>query len=258
MTAMLTLNDVSVHFGGVRAVDEVSVVIERGKTYGLVGPNGSGKSTLLGAISCLTPITRGELAFNGAEYSKARADQVARMGLGRTFQTVRIIPSLTVLENVMLGGDVNAFGLGISRPWFRPVWTKRTESMLQDKAREALAGVGLAGLEDRRPETLSYGNQRRVEIARALVSDPQLLLLDEPTAGMTSEERAGIAEEIKRLRGAGLTQVLVDHDVDMVVAVADHMFVMNNGKLIASGVPAEIVRVPEVQEAYLGKRNVRA
>jgi len=258
VTAILTLNDVSVHFGGVRAVDEVSMVIERGKTYGLVGPNGSGKSTLLGAISCLTPITRGVLTFDGTEYSKAGADEVARMGLGRTFQTVRTIPSMTVLENVMLGGDVNAFGLGVSRPWFRPVWMKHSETALRDRAREALAAIGLSGMEDRHPETLSYGNQRRVEIARALVSDPQLLLLDEPTAGMTSEERSGIAAEIRRLRGTGLTQILVDHDVDMVVAVADHMFVMNNGKLIASGVPAEIVRIPDVQEAYLGKRNVRA
>lgn len=253
MSALLKTTDLAVHFGGVKAVDGVSVEIKEGLIYGLIGPNGSGKSTMLGAISRLTTMTGGSVHFDGHDYTNDLAESVARRGLARTFQTVRLIPKLSVVENVMLGGDVAAFGRSAWRPWALLRWAREREQSVHAAALEALEGVGLSGYADRMPDTLSYGAQRRVEIARAVISRPRLLLLDEPTAGMTHEERSDIAALLKRMRGEGLTQVLVDHDVAMVVDVSDHVFVLSNGRLIASGPPDDVVRDPLVQEAYLGR-----
>lgn len=252
---LLQATGVSVHFGGVRAVNEVDLAVEQGIVYGLVGPNGSGKSTLLGAISLLTPLTSGTLEFDGDRYERWSPQRLARRGVGRTFQTVRLLPTLSVLDNIRLGADVGVLGTGLLQPWLRPVWSTRREREVSERAERAAARLELEHVRDRLPQELSYGLQRRVEIARALASEPSLLLLDEPTAGMTSEERDSISEIIRRLRGEGLTQILVDHDVDMIVGLADRMGVMNEGHLIVEGQAAEVVRDARVQEAYLGRRH---
>ena len=255
MNALLEVEHISVHFGGVRAVDDVTVTVEPGLLYGLVGPNGSGKSTLLGVLSRLTRPTRGRIVFDGHDYTRTSASATNRLGIARTFQTVRLLPTLSVLENVMVGADVKYFGTAVIPSWLMPWRSARAEKLVRAAAEEALVRLGLTTVAHRVPTLLSYGTQRRVEIARALVSQPRLLLLDEPTAGMAIDERHEIGDILLRLRADGLTQILVDHDVDLMVDVSDHLFVMNFGRLIAEGQPLDVVRNAAVQEAYLGRRS---
>jgi branched-chain amino acid transport system ATP-binding protein len=237
---LLHLDDVKVHFGGVRAVDGVSIELERGKLYGIVGPNGSGKTTLINAISRFVPLTAGNVSFDGAALSGMRPFQASRAGLARTFQAIRLLPTLTVRENVLVAVD----RLGRSQ--------RRRAAEAADVALERLRLTRLAG---EYPANLPYGTQRRVEIARAIAAEPKLLMLDEPIAGMNREERAEIAEIMTELRAGGLTQLLIEHDLRTVLSVSDHIFVMNFGKCVAQGPPRETAALPEVQEAYLGRRH---
>jgi branched-chain amino acid transport system ATP-binding protein len=258
MVALLQVSDARVHYGGIRAVDGISFDLDRGALYGLVGPNGSGKSTLLAAISGLARLTGGTLAFEGLEYQRDPVAVIARRGLGRTFQTVRLLPSLTVAENVMLGADARVCGQSITMNWLLPWRNRSCERKTRLIAHEVIERLGLEGAEHEYPATLSYGTQRRVEIARALAGDPKLLLLDEPTAGMSHQERQEIAQLIRELRDQGLTQLLVEHDLQMITDNCSHMFVMNFGRLIASGDPDSVVQLPEVQKAYLGEKTGNA
>lgn len=255
MSALLTTTALTVRFGGVVAVNDVSLAVETNRLFGLIGPNGSGKSTLLGAISRLTQTTAGTMTFRDRNYTALPAFEVARMGIARTFQTVRLLPSLSVIDNVMLGADFGHFGPGIFRPWFLPRWSAARERAARAAAETALARLGIEKYRDIKPNVLPYGIQRRVEIARALAGEPQLLLFDEPTAGMTRQEREEIGVLLRRLCEEGLTQILVDHDVDLVVNVCDHIYVMNSGRILAHGEPAQVVQRADVQEAYLGKRR---
>jgi branched-chain amino acid transport system ATP-binding protein len=253
--AVLEGRDVAVHFGGVKAVDGLSFRITPGKIFGIMGPNGSGKSTLLGAISRLVPLTRGELLLDGEDFIRVPPSGVARRRVARTFQTVRLLSDLTVLENIQLGGDLRPFTEDADAPardpWWRNLWGRGEPSAA---VREAIERTRLTGLEQARPGELSYGTQRRVEIARALAMRPRLLLLDEPTAGMNQGERREIGALLQRLRGEGLTQLLVEHDVQMMIDTCDYVLSMNFGKLIAEGPPDQVVRDPAVQQAYLGKK----
>jgi len=248
---VLEARDVAVHYGGIKAVDGLSFALTPGKIFGILGPNGSGKSTLLAALTRLVPLTRGGLIFDGEEFHNVSPANVARKGVARTFQTVRLLTGLTVLENVQLGQDLHGAAAANGSPLLRRLRPTRTPSA---GVSEAIERTRLAGLEKLRPGELSYGTQRRVEIARAIAMGPRLLLLDEPTAGMSHGERREISELLKDLRSEGLTQLLVEHDVQMMLDTCDYVFVMNFGKMIAEGSPASVVREPAVQEAYIGKR----
>lgn len=251
---VLRISDVAVHYGGIKAVDGISFDITRGKIFGILGPNGSGKSTLLAAVTRLTPLTRGGLTFEGSSFATVPPQKVAKLGIARTFQTVRLLPDLTVRENVALGADLGAETGGLRGLLLdRKGLLKRSADAVED----ALERTGLTGMEDIRPGELSYGLQRRVEIARAISMSPRLLLLDEPTAGMNKTERQEVSSLLKKLREEGLTQLLVEHDVQMMVETCDTLIAMNFGVLIAQGRPQAVVREPSVQEAYLGKRGAQ-
>jgi ABC-type branched-subunit amino acid transport system ATPase component len=250
---VLTIDEVKVHFGGVRAVDGVSLSLNSDRLYGLVGPNGSGKSTLLAALSKLVPLTSGRLNFRGHDYEDVDAAAVARLGIARTFQTVRLVPDLTILENVMIGAEVNYLSGGLTRAWLLPLRSRRHAALARKRAIEALETLGITSVAHQYPGSLAYGTQRKVELARALASDPVLLLLDEPTAGMGRTETDEIGHILGVLRSQGMCQVLVEHDLQMITDVCDEVFVISMGKLIASGDPDTVVNLPEVQEAYLGK-----
>ena len=247
-TPVLEVRDVRVHFGGVKAVDGISIKLMPGLIYGIIGPNGSGKTTLIGAVTRLTKLTSGKLLFDGEEYQSIPASAVARKRVARTFQTVRLLPDLNVKDNIQLGADARKLGDG--QPFLRRVLNRGTSPAVA----EAVERTNLRGFETFYPSELSYGTQRRVEIARAMVTDPRLLLLDEPTAGMNQHERAEISALLRDLRSEGLCQLLVEHDVQMMLDTCDHVFVMNFGKLIAEGTPEDVVRAPQVQEAYLGRK----
>jgi branched-chain amino acid transport system ATP-binding protein/branched-chain amino acid transport system permease protein len=246
--ALLRLEEVSVSFGGVHAVRDVTLDLQAGAITGLVGPNGSGKTTLIGVVSRLVQQTHGRMTLRGEDCSRLSADQASRLGIARTFQNLRLVETLTVRENVMLGADMRRPSGGWRRSgggWER--------SSLQ-AADEVLEVVGIAALADHLPASLSYGDQRRVEIARALAAKPALLLLDEPTAGMNARERAFVGALLRKLCGLGITQLVIEHDVKFVTDVCDHLFVMNAGVIIASGEPAVVFEDKDVQAAYTARR----
>lgn len=252
-TPVLELRDLAVHFGGVKAVDGVSMTLMPGLIYGILGPNGSGKSTLIGAITRLTRMTRGELLFEGASFEHVPPSRLAQLRVARTFQTVRLLPDLNVRANVQIGADARTTSeeeTGDKPSWFQRLRGSATSPAVAD----AIRRTRLDGFESYYPTEMSYGTQRRVEIARALAMDPRLLLLDEPTAGMNQSERAEISGLLRDLRGEGLTQLLVEHDVQMMMDTCDYVFAMNFGQLIAEGEPREVVQNPAVQEAYLGRK----
>jgi branched-chain amino acid transport system ATP-binding protein len=250
---ILRCDGVKVYYGGVHAVDDVSLQLEDGALHGLIGPNGSGKSTLLGAMSRMTGLTAGFLWLKGQRYDELPAHEVARRGVRRTFQTVRLLPDLTVLENVMVGADAPFLSHGIWQAWVTWRRSYRAERESRGRAMDAIQLLSLDGLERVRCGTLPYGTQRKVELARCVAAGPDVLLLDEPTAGMSRAERGEIAKLLLSLRGAGMTQLLVEHDVDLITSVCDHLWVMNLGTVIAEGKPREVISRPEVEEAYLGK-----
>jgi len=252
MTALLEVQDAAVHFGGVKALDGVSLTIEPGTLCGMIGPNGSGKSTLLGAISRLTNLTSGRLILEGQEYTRVAPHRANAVGIARTFQTVRLLESMTVLGNVMVGAATRAVQRGALSNWLFVTRAWADNRGARRGAERALERVGMTEFADAYPQDLPYGRQRHVEIARALASEPRLLLLDEPTAGMNHAERDEVGDLLMALSAGGLTQVLVEHDLAMIHRVCSHTFALNFGKVIASGTPSEVSRTEPVREAYLG------
>ncbi len=251
-TELLRTDGLSVTFGGVKAVIDVSLTLEPGRLYGLVGPNGSGKTTFLNAISRLVPTSHGSMWVNGQDYTTIADTRVASLGISRTFQSIRLLNLLNVEDNVKLGADAVGGRKRNLDWWFGRRAARRETARVSELAAEALAQVGLTAMARRDPSTLSYGMQRRVEIARAIAMKPQLLLLDEPTAGMREDERTDIMELSQRLVAGGMTVLLVEHNLRMITSICEHLFVMYFGNCIASGDPHEVMRTPAVQQAYIG------
>lgn len=246
---MLGIRDVSKRFGGLKALEHVSLEISKGAIYGLIGPNGAGKTTLFNLITGLLPASEGSITFQGNELTRLRPHQIARLGIARTFQNIRLFPTMTVLENVLVAQNIRTRS-GVSS--LVPV-NGRTEKALRQEAEHLLQRMGLWEKRHEASTSLAYGEQRRLEIARALALQPSLLLLDEPAAGMNEAETEDLLERIQELREMGKTVFLIEHDMNLVMGICDHIYVLNFGRLIASGRPEEIQSNEEVIEAYLGR-----
>jgi branched-chain amino acid transport system ATP-binding protein len=254
---LLQITGLSKHFGGLPALAEVSFGVERGQVTALIGPNGAGKTTL---INCLTGVIRpdgGEILFAGHHIAGLAAHRIARLGVSRTFQNLRIFPRLSVLDNVLCGLTAQA-GDSLLQALLRPPGLRHRERRLMLTALEALDTFALADKAGLPAGVLPYGDKKRLEMARAFVSQPVLTLLDEPVAGLNPEETAAIAGLIRQMRLAGRTMVLVEHDMELVMGVSDQVVVLDGGNRIAAGTPIEVRTNPLVLEAYLGRMSAIA
>lgn len=253
MDALLAIRGVSRRFGGVAALADVSFAVPAKAIVGVIGPNGSGKTTLMNLVSGVDAPSGGEILFEGRPVQGRPAHRLARLGIARTFQHIRLVPQLTAAENVALA--LHEPGASLADILLRLPRLSRIERERRRQAVLLLERAGLAGAADRPAGDLSYGDRRRVEIARALATAPRLLLLDEPAAGMNAAEKRALRALIAGLRADGITTVLVEHDMDLVMGVCDHLHVLNQGRTIASGPPAVVRHDPLVIEAYLGAED---
>jgi branched-chain amino acid transport system ATP-binding protein len=247
---------ISKAFGGLLAVSEVTFDIPTRSIVSMIGPNGAGKTTFFNMLTGLYAPTTGRITFNGKDITGARPDRITRQGIARTFQNIRLFRTMTALENVMVG-EHSRMKAGLFGSIFRPPWVRNEEKAVREKAWETLRYVGLReNVIEQASANLSYGDQRRVEIARALASDPSLLLLDEPTAGMNPQESANLTAFMERLRDErDLTILLIEHDMKVVMDVSERITVLDHGEKIAEADPEEIRENPRVIEAYLGKQG---
>ncbi|MBR5475095.1 MAG: ABC transporter ATP-binding protein [Lachnospiraceae bacterium] len=249
---VLELQNVEKRFGGVRAIDNFSLKLEHGKIYGLIGPNGAGKTTIFNNITGIYAPSAGKIFFNGEDITGSAPHKVAQLGIGRTFQNIRLFSKLSVLDNVIIASNLDAtYNLldtfRISKKY------KEREKHLQEKAMELLKVVGLEDRANEQADSLPYGHQRKLEIARAMALNPKLLLLDEPAAGMNAEESAELVQFVKEIRDKfDITILMIEHHMDVVTGLCDHVTVLNFGKTIAVGTPEEVKNNPEVINAYLG------
>ena len=254
MNPLLRVTGVGRRFGGYLALNDVSCDVAAGHIHALIGPNGAGKTTLFNIVSGALRPTTGRLAFEGNDYTGRRPDRVLKMGVARSFQHVRLARGLSIVENVLIGRHAR-IDQGIVRNAAMFFGLGNAERGARDKARDILDFVGFPVKRHLQPSGLTLGDQRRVEIARALASDPRLLLLDEPAAGMNPAEVIELSTLIRRIRDCGITVLLVEHHVRLIMEIANHVTVLNAGSVIANGPPSVIQRDPAVISAYLGQSN---
>jgi len=251
---VLEVKNIAKRFGGIQALTDVNFAVDASEVFGLIGPNGAGKTTMFNMITAMFPQTSGDILFMGENLAGKKPHEITEVGICRTFQNIRLFPDMTVLENVTVGEHCRTKS-GVWSSVFRTKKQKTEEAGIRDRARALLELVSLADQEDNFADNLSYGQQRRLEIARALASNPKLLLLDEPAAGMNEKETNDLFDLIHKIKAKGITVLLIEHDMPLVMRICDRIAVLNFGREIALGTPDEIKNNPEVIEAYLGKEE---